>query len=157
MRASGGSTNVFRIAFLYRLGHGIWGGADIGPLRSICLAVVGRLQKWLVFYPFHVDFPFSCHIGHGLSLPHPINIVLNGNSRLGANCKVLHGVTLGLTERPGEFDAPHVGNGVVLGAGATLIGGIRVGDNSLVANSTVTKDVPADVRVVGINRILDEH
>lgn len=154
MRASGNSTDAFLIMFIYRLGHSI-AARRPSVRRNFSLAVLRRVQKLTTFFPFHIDLPFSCHIGAGLALPHPMNIVLNGRTSIGAGCKILHGVTMGLTERPDSSGAPTIGSNVTVGTGATLIGPVRIGNDSVIgANATVTKDVPSGSTVVGVNRIL---
>lgn len=86
-------------------------------------------------------------------LPHPYGIVIHSRTRLGRRVTILHQVTLGA--RCGVMDAPIIEDDVYIGAGAKVLGGIRVGRGAVIgANAVVTRDVPAGATVVGANRIL---
>lgn len=79
--------------------------------------------------------------GPGLSIAHWGSIVVNPNARVGANCRIHEGVTLGATN--GSPDAPQIGSNCFLGSGAKVIGGIRIGnDVSIGAGAVVVKDFP---------------
>lgn len=95
----------------------------------------------------------SAVIGPGLRLPHPQGIVIGSAVRIGANCIIYHQVTLGGVRR-GAFgtDAyPVVGDGVILFAGAKVLGPITIGDAVQVgANAVVLRDVPPHHHAVGI-------
>jgi serine O-acetyltransferase len=95
----------------------------------------------------------SCIIGRGAEfgpgfvLIHSLGVVINGNVRGGAGIKIEHQVTIGAEKR--QF--PTLGDGVFIGAGAKILGGIRVGTGAKIgANAVVVKDVPAHCTVVGI-------
>ncbi|PXA94655.1 hypothetical protein DMC47_20425 [Nostoc sp. 3335mG] len=115
-----------------------------------------RLAKWLTR---RLQRQYGCyiqpdsHIGPGLQLPHPQGIVIGSGVSIGANATIYHQVTLG-GARAGDWKAgryPRLGDGVVLFAGAKLIGAINIGDGALVgANAVVLADVPAGYRAVGI-------
>ena len=88
-----------------------------------------------------------------LLLPHPHGIVIHSRTRLGNRIVILHQVTIGA--RCGIDAAPTVEDDVYVGAGAKVLGGIRVGRGAVIgANAVVTRDVPAGATVVGANRIL---
>jgi len=94
-----------------------------------------------------------CEIGPGLCFPHTFGIVI-GASRIGRNALIYHGVTLGAKEMDMLYDPgkrPIVGDNVVIGSGAKVMGGIEIGDNVVIgANAVVTKSVPPNVVVGGI-------
>lgn len=93
------------------------------------------------------DIPVNSRIGGGLQLPHPNGVVVHPNSDIGPNCLLFQQVTLG--SRAGR--APRLGGNVVVGAGAKLLGGIRIGDHARIgANAVVLDDVPAGATSVGI-------
>jgi serine O-acetyltransferase len=99
----------------------------------------------------------GCDIGRALPksvfLPHPMGIVVHGGTKIGDDVVIGHQVTLGGRDLTGA--APDVEDGVYIGAGAKLLGGVRIGRGATVgANAVVTKDVPAAATVVGANRIL---
>jgi len=111
------------------------------------LPVVSRLFMYFL----------GCDIGLALPktvfLPHPLGIVIHGGTRIGDDVVIGHQVTLG--GRDLSSAAPQVEDGVYLGAGAKILGGVRIGRGATIgANAVVTKDVPAGAIVVGANRLL---
>jgi len=89
-------------------------------------------------------------------LPHPLGIVIHGNTVIGENVVIGHQVTLGGRDVAGG--APRIEDGVYLGAGAKVLGEVRVGKGATVgANAVVTKDVPSGGVVVGANRLLEQR
>lgn len=93
------------------------------------------------------DIPLNSQIAGGLQLPHPNGVVVHPGSEIGPNCLLFQQVTLGA--RAGR--APRLGGNVVVGAGAKLLGGIRIGDDARIgANAVVLRDVPAGATSVGI-------
>ncbi len=90
----------------------------------------------------------GAEFGPGFVLIHSNGVVINGAVKAGANVQVQHQVTIGNNER-GE--APRLGNDIVIGAGAKVIGPVRIGDGARVgANAVVVHDVEPDTTVVGI-------
>jgi len=88
-------------------------------------------------------------------LPHPFGIVIHSRTRIGEDVVIGHQVTLG--GRDLSAAAPTIEDGVYIGAGAKILGGVRVGRGATVgANAVVTKDVDAGKTVVGANRILEK-
>ncbi|WP_157936493.1 serine O-acetyltransferase [Vibrio cyclitrophicus] len=99
-------------------------------------------------------------IGRYISFPHPVGIVIGDGVIIADRVTIYQNVTLGAA-RIGEGDKglyPRIGNNVVIFAGAKLIGDISIGDGAVIgANAVVTKNVPANVSVVGIpSRIVGE-
>jgi serine O-acetyltransferase len=93
------------------------------------------------------DIPVNTRIEGGLLIPHPNGIVVHPDCVIGPNCLLLQQVTLG-TSRTG---VPTLGGHVDVGAGAKIIGGIRLGDDCVVgANAVVISDVVPGATVVGI-------
>lgn len=86
----------------------------------------------------------------GLSIAHIGTIVVNGNSKIGKNCRIHEGVTIGATN--GEDNAPILGNNIFIGSGAKIIGNIRIADDVAIgANSCVVKNVEEkSITVAGI-------
>lgn len=90
-------------------------------------------------------------IGHGLFIDHGMGIVVGETAEIGENCTIYHGVTLGGTGHGKGKRHPTLGNDVLVGAGAKILGPITVGDNARIgANAVVLHDVPTGATVVGV-------
>jgi len=90
-------------------------------------------------------------IGRGLFIDHGMGVVIGETSAIGDNVTLFQGVTLGGTGKEKGKRHPDIGNNVVIGTGAKVLGNISVGDNSYVgANAVVIKDVPPNSTVVGV-------
>jgi len=102
---------------------------------------------------FGIEVSPQVQIGGGLFLPHTVGTVL-GAARIGDNCTIMQGVTLGTSEPDMGFtvsERPVIGNHVLIGAGAKVIGHITVGDHAKIgANAVVLRDVPAFSLAVGV-------
>ena len=100
---------------------------------------------------FGVDIHPAAHFGHGLMLDHATGFVAGETAVLGNNISILHGVTLGGSGKEGGDRHPKIGNGVMIGANASILGNIRIGDNAKIgAGSVVVSDVPSSITVVGV-------
>ena len=89
----------------------------------------------------------NAQFGPGFVLIHSYGIVINSAVRGGCNVKLEHLVTIGAE----KGQSPQLGDNVFVGAGARIIGGVKLGDNSKIgANAVVTKDVPANATAVGV-------
>lgn len=100
-------------------------------------------------YKTGIQIRLGTKLGSGLRFVHFGDIVLNGSARLGKNCVVFNGVTLGVAILGGK--APIVGDNVVICTGAKLIGDIKVGSNVIIgAGAVVVKDVPDNAVVAGV-------
>ncbi len=121
--------------------------AAAGPLAAVRRkAAILRHRFWSVVTA--ADIPLNCQIGGGLLLPHPTGVVIHPQARIGPNCLIFQGVTLGAGSRAG---LPDIGGHVDIGAGARILGGVRVGDHARIgANAVVLTDVPAYGVAVGI-------
>ncbi|MBR4749834.1 MAG: serine O-acetyltransferase [Abditibacteriota bacterium] len=90
-------------------------------------------------------------IGSGLFIDHGMGVVIGETAEIGNDCVLYHGVTLGGVSMSRSKRHPTLGNNVIIGAGAKVLGNITLGDNVRVgANAVVLKDVPADTSVVGV-------
>ena len=94
------------------------------------------------------DVPLNCHIEGGLLMPHPASIVIHPDARIGPNCLIFQGVTLGTSH---SSTVPTLEGHVDVGAGAKVLGGVRLGWYSKIgANAVVLTDVPAYATAVGV-------
>jgi len=100
------------------------------------------------------DIPLNCHIEGGLLIPHPNGIVVHPDTVIGPNCLLFQQVTLGTADGKGP---PVLGGHVDVGAGAKIIGDVKVGNHARIgANAVVLTDVPDGKSAVGIPaRIVD--
>ena len=100
---------------------------------------------------FGVDINPAARVGCGLMLDHATGFVVGETARIGDDCSILQGVTLGGTGKDGQDRHPKIGNGVLIGAGAKILGNIEIGDRAkIAAGSVVLKPVPAGCTVAGI-------
>lgn len=107
---------------------------------------------------FQVDINPAARIGKGIMLDHATGFVVGETATIGDNVSILQGVTLGGTGKSEEDRHPKIGNGVLIGAGAIVLGNIKVGDCARIgAGSVVVKEVPPRVTVAGVPaRIIGE-
>jgi len=103
-----------------------------------------------------ISIPAECQIGKGLRIHHFGGIIMHPTVRLGEHCTLYHGVTIG--DSGGSGGAARLGNRVMVGAGATIIGEITIGDDVTIgANTVVTKDVPGHSVVYGNPAVISER
>jgi len=106
------------------------------------------LRRYQIKYGFQISA--KTKIGGGLYLGHWGAIVVNQSAKIGKNCNLAHGVTIGQTNRGDKQGVPEIGDDVWIGTNAVIVGGIKIGNNVLIApNSYVTTDVPDNSIVVG--------
>lgn len=99
---------------------------------------------------YGIQISFTTEIGEGLTIPHCGGIVIGERAKIGRNCTILQGVTIGSNLFKSRFDLASIGDNVLIGAGAKIIGPLKIGDNVTIgANSVVTKDIPSGAVVGG--------
>ncbi|TPW32900.1 serine O-acetyltransferase [Pararhizobium mangrovi] len=100
---------------------------------------------------FQVDVNPAAKLGKGIFIDHATGVVIGATARVGDNVSILQGVTLGGTGKQGGDRHPKIGNGVLIGAGAKVLGNIEIGHCSRIASgSVVLKPVPANTTVAGV-------
>ncbi|MEM1128913.1 MAG: serine O-acetyltransferase [Pseudomonadota bacterium] len=100
---------------------------------------------------FGVDIHPAARIGKGLMIDHAHSIVIGETAVVGDNVSMLHSVTLGGTGKEDDDRHPKIGNGVLIGAGAKVLGNIRIGDCSrIAAGSVVLQEIPPCKTVAGV-------
>ena len=132
----------FQAIQAYRVGHWLWvqGRTD--------LAYYVQMRGSEVF---GVDVHPGARIGRGIMIDHAHSIVIGETAVVGDNVSMLHSVTLGGTGKEDGDRHPKIGNGVLIGAGAKVLGNIRVGERSrIAAGSVVLSDVPPCTTVAGV-------
>lgn len=126
----------------YRVGHHLW----MRGKRDLAYFVQMRVSEI-----FGVDIHPAARIGKGIMIDHAHSIVIGETAVVGDNVSMLHSVTLGGTGKEEEDRHPKIGNGVLIGAGAKVLGNIRVGNCSrIAAGSVVLEEVPTCKTVAGI-------
>jgi serine O-acetyltransferase len=126
----------------YRVGHWLW---QTGR-RDLAYFVQMRVSE-----VFGVDIHPAARVGKGLMIDHAHSIVIGETAVVGDNVSMLHSVTLGGTGKEDGDRHPKIGNGVLIGAGAKVLGNIHVGYCSrIAAGSVVLHDVPACTTVAGV-------
>lgn len=128
--------------FMHRLAHGLW--KRRWRLLARSLAAFSRFWTGIEIHP-------GACIGQRFFIDHGMGVVIGETAEIGDDCTLYHGVTLGGTSwKPGKRH-PTLGNGVIVGAGAKVLGPIVVGDQARIgSNAVVVQSVPAGATVVGI-------
>ena len=128
--------------WFYRLAHRFWRRQWVVTARFI--SHLGRFFTGIEIHP-------GATIGPGLFIDHGMGVVIGETTEIGENCTLYQGVTLGGTSLKREKRHPTLGSSVVVGAGAAILGAIKIADGSRVGGgSVVVNDVPPNSVVVGV-------
>ncbi len=120
-------------------------------LHNWQVPVIPRLVSQLSRFLTGIEIHPGAKIGEGFFIDHGMGVVIGETSEIGENCTLYQGVTLGGTSQMKTKRHPTLGNNVVVGAGARLIGAVRIGDNVKIgAGSVVVTNVPPNATVVGV-------
>ena len=138
----------FHAIVIHRLAHRIWGAGFKWLARF-----TSHLGRWLTGIEIHP----GATIGRRVFIDHGMGVVIGETAEIGDDCTLYHGVTLGGTSWDKGKRHPTLMPGVVVGAGAKILGPITIGANARIgSNAVVVKDVPDNATAVGIPaRILD--
>lgn len=150
LRAHGGNFGAqgFWALVVYRFGRWRY-GVRPAPLRKLCSLAYRVLYK-LVQIVTGIELPCEVELGRNFVIDHFGGIVVSGYARFGDNCRIRNGVVVGLA-RADDPCAPVIGDNVDIGAGAKVLGRIRVGNNVMIgANAVVVTNIPDDCIAVGI-------
>jgi serine O-acetyltransferase len=137
---------------VYRFGRWRYG---VGPalLRKLFSLVYKLLYKFIQIIT-GIELPCEVDIGRNFVIDHHGGIVVSGYARFGDDCRIRTGVVVGLARTDAPC-APWIGNNVDIGAGAKVLGDIRIGNNvSIGANAVVLCDVPDDSIAVGVPAVV---
>ncbi|MFC6646334.1 serine O-acetyltransferase [Granulicella cerasi] len=137
----------FWVMVVYRFGRWRYG---IKPrVLRVPFSFLYKFMKFWADCVLGAEIPCEVQIGRRLSIEHTGTIVVSGDAKLGDDCVLRHGVTLGLRNR-GRRGSPQLGDRVDIGAGAKLLGPITVGDDVAIgANAVVLQDIPSNHIAVG--------
>jgi serine O-acetyltransferase len=126
----------------HRLAHRLWRRGWTTLARFV--SHVARGLTGIEIHP-------AARLGRGLFIDHGMGVVIGETAEIGENVTLLQGVTLGGTSLKREKRHPTLGDNVVVGAGAKIIGGFKIGDGSRIgAGSVVVREVPPNSVVVGV-------
>jgi serine O-acetyltransferase len=132
----------FHARQLHRLAHSLYRRRLRVPARVV--SHIGRAFTGIEIHP-------GAKIGEGFFIDHGMGVVIGETAEIGDNCHLYQGVTLGGTSTKRTKRHPTLGNDVVVGAGANIIGAISVGNNVRIgAGSVVVTNVPDNATVVGV-------
>jgi len=132
----------FQAIQAYRVAHWLWKQKR----RDLAYFIQMRMSEH-----FGVDIHPAARIGQGIMIDHAHSIVIGETAVVGDNVSMLHAVTLGGTGKEDEDRHPKIGDGVLIGAGAKVLGNIRVGNCCrIAAGSVVLRDVPPCSTVAGV-------
>lgn len=126
----------------HRVSHWLWGHRCylLGRFSS-------HIARWLTGIEIHP----AAKLGRRLVIDHGMGVVIGETAEIGDDCYLYHQVTLGVARTSGGKRHPTVGNNVIIGAGAKVLGPITIGDNARIGSNAVVLDsVPADTTMVGI-------
>jgi serine O-acetyltransferase len=126
----------------HKLSHALWRAR-----LQLLARFSSHIARWLTGIEIHP----AAKLGRRLVIDHGMGVVIGETAEVGDDCYFYHQVTLGVARAQGGKRHPTVGNNVIIGAGAKVLGPITVGDNARVGSNAVVLDpVPADTTVVGI-------
>ncbi|MGE9808749.1 serine O-acetyltransferase [Janibacter sp. G1551] len=129
--------------WVHRLAHRLW-RTRYGRWPARLIAYVSRTITGVEIHP-------GARIGRRFFIDHGMGVVIGETAQIGDDVMLYHGVTLGGTSHARVKRHPTLGNNILIGAGAKILGPVTVGDGVKVgANSVVTKDVPAGVVATGV-------
>ena len=140
---------TFHVMLFYKIGNIFW---------RYNLKFLGRMIMYIARIFSGIEIHPAAKIGSNFFMDHGLGIVIGETAEIGENVTIYQGVTLGGIMPSIESDLqrnqkrhPTIGNNVIIGSGAQILGAIKVGDNARIgANSVVSRDVPPNVTVAGV-------
>jgi serine O-acetyltransferase len=154
LRAYGGNFGAqgFWAMAVYRFGRWRYGVRPV--LLRKAMSLVYRVLYKFVQILTGIELPCEAEVGRNFVIDHFGGVIVSGYARFGNDCRIRNGVVVGLA-RTDDPCAPTIGDNVDIGAGAKVLGHIRIGNNVLIgANAVVTCDVPDDCIAVGVPAVV---
>ena len=143
--------SVMEVVLGYPGVHALWGYRIAHWLWQHNHRLTGRLFSQLVRSLTGIEIHPGASIGQGLFIDHGMGVVIGETAKIGEDVTLYHGVTLGGTSLEKGKRHPTLGDRVVVGAGAKILGNITIGEDTRIgANAVVVKSVPANSVVVGV-------
>ena len=143
--------NIIEVLLCYPGLHAIWFHRIAHWLWThncrLLARIISHISRWLTGIEIHP----GAKIGRRFFIDHGMGVVIGETTEIGNDVTIYHQVTLGGTSTKKGKRHPTIGNNVVIGAGAKILGPVKIGNNCKIgANSVVIKDVPPNSTVVGI-------
>lgn len=143
--------NAFEVALLYPGFHAVLLHRFSHMLYKCGLRFIPRLISQLSRFFTKIEIHPGATIGKGLLIDHGCGVVIGETTIIGDDCTIYQGVTLGGTGKDTGKRHPTLGNNVMVGAGAKILGPFTVGDNSkIAANAVLLREVEPDSTCVGV-------
>ncbi len=143
--------NGFEVFFLYSGFHALMWHRVAHFFYTHKMKFIGRMLSQTGRFFTGVEIHPAAQIGRGLMIDHGMGVVIGETTIIGDNCTIYQGVTLGGTGKESGKRHPTLGNNVMVGSGAKVLGPFTVGDNSkIAAGAVVLNEVPANSTAVGI-------
>lgn len=145
------SKNVLYVILLYPGFHALLFYRIAHFFSNMKLKFIARLISQLTRFLTGIEIHPGAKIGKRLFIDHGMGSVIGETATIGDNCTIYHGVTLGGTGKDKNKRHPDLGDNVIVGCGAKILGPIKIGNNVKIgANAVVLKEVPDNSTVVGI-------
>jgi serine O-acetyltransferase len=145
------ATNFFEVLLTYSGLHALISHRITHALKNLGVPFLPRFISQATRLITGIEIHPGAKIGKGLFIDHGMGVVIGETSIIGDNVTLYQGVTLGGTGKEKGKRHPTLGNNIVVGAGAKILGDITIGDNSYIgANAVIIKDVPPNSTVVGV-------
>lgn len=143
--------SVVEVVLTYSGLHALWSYRLSHFLLKIHLPFFARFVSQFAKFLTGIEIHPGAKIGQGFFIDHGMGVVVGETTEIGDNVTLYQGVTLGGTGKEKGKRHPTIGNNVVIGAGAKILGNIRIGNNVKIgANAVVLRSVPDDSTVVGV-------
>jgi serine O-acetyltransferase len=145
----------YRALVVHRFGN--WRMGVTNPILRVPLSVLYRALFRHCRASYGIEIPYSVKLGRRVAIEHHSGIILNGGVVMGDDVVLRQNTTIGVRSAHDVDANPIIGNGVEIGAGAVILGGLTIGDGATIgANAVVLNDVPAGALAVGVPaRIVD--
>jgi len=145
------AVNPFEVLFTYSGLHALISHRIAHRLYRMKVPFVPRLLSQINRFMTGIEIHPGAEIGNGFFIDHGMGVVIGETSVVGRNVTIFQGVTLGGTGKERGKRHPTIGDNVVIGAGAKVLGNIKIGNNVQIgANAVVVRDVPDSSTVVGV-------
>ncbi|OBH96603.1 serine O-acetyltransferase [Mycobacterium sp. E2733] len=150
---------TLQVIFAYPGVHAIWGHRISHWLWNRGARLAARILNEVTRILTGVDIHPGAVLGAGLFIDHATGVVIGETAEVGEDVTIYHGVTLGGSGRDTGKRHPTIGDRVTIGAGAKVLGAIKIGDDSRIgANAVVVKEVPSCAVVIGVpGQVISRH